>query len=261
MMATVGERSVHFTQAGQGEDVLLLHGWGVDGKSLSPVAEHLALRWRVSVPDLPGFGGTPAPEAAWGTADYAELVRGLLDRLRIERAHVVAHSFGGRIALYLSAHWPERVGRLLLVDSAGLRPKRTLRFHLKVGTFKFLRGFLNLPVWGTLGTRAVDSWSRRFGSRDYQNASGAMRGTLVRVVNEDLRHLLPSIAAPTLLVWGGDDTATPVGDAHIMEKLIPRARLIVYPGAGHFSYLDRLPQFLRTLDGFLTESGSEEVTT
>jgi pimeloyl-ACP methyl ester carboxylesterase len=87
-----------------------------------------------------------------------------------------------------------------------------------------------------------------------------MRGTLVRVVNEDLRHLLSSIAAPTLLVWGSDDTATPVGDAHVMEKLSPQARLIVYPGAGHFSYMDRLPQFLRTVDAFLTESGSKEKT-
>jgi pimeloyl-ACP methyl ester carboxylesterase len=259
MMATVGGKSVHFEQAGRGEDVLLLHGWGVDGKSLLPIARHLASRWRVSVPDLPGFGESPPPEAPWGTADYAELVRGFLDDLGIERAHLVAHSFGGRIALYLSAHWPERVGRLLLVDSAGLRPRRTLRFHLRVGTFKLARGFLRLPLWGIPGSRLVDSLAKRFGSRDYQSASGTMRGTLVRVVNEDLRHLLPSIVAPTLLVWGGDDTETPVRDAYVMEKLIPRSRLIVYPGAGHFSYLDRQPQFLRTLEAFLAR-GSEGVT-
>ena len=70
-----------------------------------------------------------------------------------------------------------------------------------------------------------------------------MRDTLVKVVNEDLTGLLPQIKVPTLLMWGADDTATPVADGRLMEQLIPDARLVVLDNAGHYSYLDRLPDF------------------
>jgi pimeloyl-ACP methyl ester carboxylesterase len=251
MMVAVDGQKVHFTQVGGGDNVLLLHGWGADGQSLSLVAQHLARHLRVTVPDLPGFGKTSAPQTAWGTAEYAQFVRAFLGQLAIGRTHVIAHSFGGRIALYLAAKWPEGVGRLVLVDSAGIRLPRTARYYLTVGAFKALRNLFKLPLWGPLGSRVVDSMSRRLGSKDYREASGTMRGTLVRVVNEDLRHLLPSVTAPTLIIWGSDDAATPVENGQLMAKLVPQARLIIFPGAGHFSYLDRLPQFLRTLDSFL----------
>jgi pimeloyl-ACP methyl ester carboxylesterase len=81
-----------------------------------------------------------------------------------------------------------------------------------------------------------------------------MRGTLVRVVNEDWRHLLPRIQAPTLLIWGELDDATPVADGQIMERLIPDAGLVVFPGAGHFAYADDVDRFARVVGHFLTSS-------
>jgi pimeloyl-ACP methyl ester carboxylesterase len=73
----------------------------------------------------------------------------------------------------------------------------------------------------------------------------------VRVVNEDLRPRLPRIQAPTLLVWGSNDDATPVADARIMEKEIPDAGLVVFEGAGHYSYLERPAEFCRIATTFL----------
>jgi pimeloyl-ACP methyl ester carboxylesterase len=78
-----------------------------------------------------------------------------------------------------------------------------------------------------------------------------LRATLVRCVNEDLRGLLPAIRVPTLLVWGSADRDTPLADGQLMERLIPDAGLVVFEGAGHFAYLDRLDQFCRVLTHFV----------
>jgi pimeloyl-ACP methyl ester carboxylesterase len=88
------------------------------------------------------------------------------------------------------------------------------------------------------------------GSADYQQASGTVRQSLVRVVNEDLRGLLPHIAAPTLLIWGENDADTPLSDGKMMERLIPDAGLVVFEGAGHYAYLEQPVRFCRIIETF-----------
>jgi pimeloyl-ACP methyl ester carboxylesterase len=126
-----------------------------------------------------------------------------------------------------------------------------VKYHMKIWTYKALRTLLTLPPWRAKGRKLLSRAAARLGSPDYRSALGSMRGTLVRVVHDDLRPLLPSVSTPALLVWGGDDKATPPSDGKTMQEMIPSAKLIIFPGAGHFSYLDRLPQFLRGLDSFL----------
>ena len=91
------------------------------------------------------------------------------------------------------------------------------------------------------------------GSSDYNDASPMMRAILSKTVNEDLKHCMPKISAPTLLVWGENDTATPLRDAKIMEKLIPDAGLALFLGCGHYSFLDNPIQFAAVLRSFLKE--------
>ena len=95
------------------------------------------------------------------------------------------------------------------------------------------------------------------GSSDYKNATPMMRQIMSKVVNEDLQHLMPLIQVEKLLVWGDLDDATPLSHAKIMEKKIPGAGLVVFPGAGHYSYLDCLGQFLRVIDVFLEKERGE----
>ena len=97
----------------------------------------------------------------------------------------------------------------------------------------------------------VEARQAKAGSEDYRQASPVMKKTMVNLLNEDMRPLMPEIKAPTLLIWGEGDTATPLSDGQQMEKLIPGSGLAVLKPAGHFSYLDQLPQFLRTLIYFL----------
>ena len=235
---------------GDGEVVLLLHGWGSRKELMMPVADRLE-GYRVVVPDLPGMGETPPPPEPWGVDDYAAWVVALLDRLQLHRVAIVGHSHGGRVAIALAAAHPERVSRLVLTDSAGIRPRHGLAWHVRVRSFRMLRRVASagwLPVTVRRGAQArADSR----GSADWQAASGVMRGTLVRLVNTDLRERLPQLHAPVLLVWGDRDEDTPLSDARLMERLIPDAGLAVFEGAGHFAYAEQPQRFVAVVEAFL----------
>jgi pimeloyl-ACP methyl ester carboxylesterase len=235
---------------GDGPPAILLHGWGGEGASLHPLVAHLAQRFRTITPDLPGFGGTAPPPGDWGVPEYASWTLQLLDKLRVDRAVFLGHSNGGRIAIFLAATQAATVDRLILVDSAGIRPDRTGPLLAASAISKAGRAASAVPLVGSLAERLRGRWHRAVGAEDYANA-GALRGTFVRIVNQDLRDLLPRVGAPTLLLWGADDQSTPVADAHLMERLIPNARLTVFPGAGHFSYLERTAETCATIDAFL----------
>jgi pimeloyl-ACP methyl ester carboxylesterase len=236
---------------GNGPAVLLLHGWGASNKLFEPVIAGLEHAFTLISPDFPGFGATAAPPSAWSVQDYAAWVITLLDSLGIEKVSVVGHSFGGRVGIMMAAKWPQRVSKLVLADSAGMPPRHTIAYHTRVRTFKLLRRCANSPIVPGLARQWAQGQSQRFGSSDYQRATGTVRESFVRVVNEDLREFLPRIKAPTLLVWGDRDEDTPIADAHVMEKLIPDAGLVVFQGAGHYAYLERSAHFCRIVETFL----------
>lgn len=247
MFVDINNLNVAYQVAGEGDVVVLLHGWGGEADSFKPVFEWLAQTHRVYALDLPGFGRSEHPPTAWGTPDYAQFVTAFFKKLGIPKAHLIGHSFGGRISIILGAEHPEKVEKLILVDSAGIKPRRTAKYYLRVSLAKVGK---QLRRCGSYGTWFANAMSRRLGSSDYQNA-GAMRATLVKVVNEDLRPLLSRIAAPALLIWGADDEDTPVAYGQIMAREIPDAGLVVLPEAGHFSYLDKFPQFCHIVASFL----------
>lgn len=143
-----------------------------------------------------------------------------------------------------------KINKIVLIDSAGIRPKRKLKYYVKVYSFKMLKKILpNTKKANSMREKVLS----KFGSDDYKNSPEILRKTMSNIVNEDMKNIMPNIKAPTLLVWGTKDTATPIKDAHIMEKLIPNSGLVTYEGAGHFSYIDRLQNFLVVLDEFFKE--------
>jgi len=245
----------YYSLGGRGDPVVLLHGWGVSSQSLTGLAATLADGFRVLTVDLPGFGWSQAPPAAWGTLDYAGHVERLMLETGLQRAAVLGHSFGGRVALRLAAAGPDRVSRLVLVASAGIRPPRGGGYYARVAAVKLTRWFFTLPGWGATGRRIHSAVSERFGSRDYRTA-GSMRPTLVRVVNEDLAGILPGIRMPALIVWGDQDQEVPRSAMEAMAAGLPDARLVVFEGAGHFPFLDQPERFTRTVTEFLQAGGT-----
>ena len=248
--ATAERPAAALLDIGSGPPLLLLHGWGASKELMAPVAGRLPGR-RAVIPDLPGFGGTAPPPAAWGPDEYARWVLDLLDRLNIASTDIVAHSNGGRIAISLTARHPERVRRLVLTDSAGVRPRHGLRYLWRVRTFKLLRAAAGWRWMPATLQRAAERRVEARGSADYRAASGTVRASMVRLVNADLRPQLARITRPTLLVWGDRDEDTPLSDGRLMEKLIPDAGLVLFEGAGHFAYAEQVDRFCRVVDVFL----------
>ncbi len=240
------------TVRGEGAPLLMLHGWGATAELFAPLLNALQPGRTLIVPDLPGFGATPQPPVAWSAHEYATWTLALLDRLGVERCDVIGHSNGGRIAIVLAAQHPHRVRHVVLTSSAGIPPHRGVRQRFAVGTYKALRGVERSSVFPAPLRTAARRRADRRGSEDYRAATGVMRATLVRLVNQDLRPLLPRIAAPTLLVWGDHDTETPLANGREMERLIPDAGLVVFEGAGHFAYLEQAQRFCRVVDSLLS---------
>ena len=109
---------------------------------------------------------------------------------------------------------------------------------------------LSLPVIKNHSEGLLNRARAHYGSADYNAAPPVLRQTLVKLVNTDLRDILPNIKAPTLLIWGENDTATPLSDAKTMEKLIPDAGLVVAHGTGHFSFLENQGLFTAVIKNF-----------
>lgn len=256
MITYVNGLKIYFEAAGEGRPVVLLHGWGADASTMRPILTLLRdqVPARAIAMDFPGFGFSDTPNQAWDVSDYTRLLEGFLDTQGLACVDIVAHSFGGRVAIKLASTHPERVERLVLVDSAGIRPKRTMIYFLRVALAKLIK-FAFKTVPGLARALKLDRLASRQGSSDYQHA-GELRQTFVKVVNEDLQAYLPGIKCPVLLVWGERDDSTPLADGQRMQALIPGARLEVIPGAGHFSYAERFPEFSRLLLPFLKGTSS-----
>lgn len=247
-----GTPLVYYRKDGQGAPVVLLHGWGCRAETLESVARTVRAMGRPLINvDFPGFGDSPAPPQVWSVYDYAEAIEELLHTEGFDSPDTVmlGHSFGGRVGIIYASRNP--LGKLILVDAAGVRRPLPLKKRIKQTAFKTLRRAAEAILGRKRSQPAVKRLRRLFGSADYAGAAPQMQAIMSRVVNEDLRHLMPSITAPTLLIWGEKDTATPLADAKEMERLIPGAALVSFPSAGHYSFLDNPAQFAAVLKSFL----------
>jgi pimeloyl-ACP methyl ester carboxylesterase len=247
---TVRGIRVRYVVVGQGEPLLLLHGWGSSLDTFDAMAADLGRFFSVTAFDFPGHGESDLPPATWRVDDFVGLTLDLLAQLGIERAAVLGHSFGGRVAIKLAASHPEAVDRLVLVDSAGVPPPRTIGRALKRVASRSANA-LGRRL-GRPGQAIRHAIVGRIASTDYLNA-GPLRDTFLAIVKEDLRPVMPRIAAPTLLVWGESDDDTPLAAGRTMAELIPHASLLVLKNAGHFSYLEQYGRFRLALIPFLNE--------
>lgn len=206
-------------RTGDDPRVLALHGWGRTRADWLPALGAPAL-----AVDLPGFGASPPPPTGWGSRDYAELLAPLL----ADGGWTVAgHSFGGRVAVQLAAGWPDLVERLVLTGVPLLRRATTSQPPLG---YRLMRRANRI---GLVSDARMEAEKRKRGSADYRNATGVMRDTLVRLVNEDYREQVLATQAPVDMVWGALDTAAPLAMAQEAAGLFGRAELVVSESSGH----------------------------
>ncbi len=234
--------NICYKKTGEGPDtVVILQGWGTDLGAYDSIADILKDKYTVIQFDFPGFGGSDEPKEPWNVDAYADFFCKLMEKLDVKKATLIGHSYGGRVIIKLAArdNIPFEIKNIVLIDSAGIMPKRSFAQRMNIKRYKILKKILNMKLVYALFPELIDDWRSRQGSADYRNASDMMKKCMVMAVNEDLTELLPKIKQETLLIWGDKDTATPIGDAKIMDEKIPDSGLAVIQGAGHFSFLEK----------------------
>ncbi len=248
--------NVHYEQTGQGKDVLFLHGWGCSTKHFEQIINLVKDNYRVTVLDFPAHGLSDKPNEPWGVQDFAQMTMALMDTLSLSPVDIVAHSFGARVAIYIASHFPEKVHRLLLTGAAGIKPVQTEAQKQRTLSFKkkkaMLEKFQKVPVLSILANKLHKTLQQKYGSKDYNALDDDMKKTFVKIVNEDLTPCLKDIKAPTLLVFGENDSATPLWMGQKMEKEIKDCGLVVFENQDHFAYLRQPQRFATILKAFLT---------
>jgi len=228
------------TLNGSGRNLLCLHGWGASHESFAELRETMKSDpVRIIAPDLPGFGESGILTRAWSVDDYADHIAELVKILDLTDVFLLGHSHGGRVAIKLASRGYPWISHLYLCAAAGIR--RSKHFRRKVG---ILLASIGKTICSIPGLRTLQPTARKLLYKflmvhDYERAEGALKETMVRVIDEDMTPLLDRIVVPTDLFWGEDDTMTPLADAIIMNKKIVQSNLLTFAGVRHRVHRDR----------------------
>jgi len=255
--------SIGYRQAGEGVPLVLLHGFLCDSRCWMPQLLGMADGFRVVAWDAPGAGASADPPETFTTADYARCLADFLDAIGVRRAHVVGLSWGGILAQEFYRLYPERLRCLVLAD-----------------TYAGWRGSLPEPAWKQrLAECLLDAAGpaaavvAKFLPGVFSNAATqAVREDFAAIVSEfhplgfrlmslssaemDTRDLLPTIAPPTLVLWGEDDRRSSLNVAAQLHAAIPGAELVILPNAGHLSNMEQPDAFNANVRRFCLERNS-----
>lgn len=239
MDCIVDDLHLHYQDEGKGPTLLLLHGWGNSLHTFDLLCAQLRSDFRIVRLDLPGFGKSQPPLEDWFVRDYATLVAAFVRKLDLDLVAIIGHSFGGRIAIKGLATSALHAERLILIASAGIVPRPTLRTHVASLASRVSHLSILQPIRPMM--------RQLIASPDYQ-AAGTLRGTLKQVLDEDLQADAARLDLPTLLVWGEDDPETPRAYGQIFHERIVSSQIEVIPDAGHFvheTHVDRVTHLMQ----------------
>lgn len=226
-----------FLQRGEGKDLVMLHGYLASKESFYPLIDYFSRFYRVTAPDFPGMGASDALTEPYSVSDYADWTERFLAERGIVFPNVIAHSFGGRVAIKLLSRG-EIFDRTVLTGCAGIVPKRGPVYRLKVKTYRAVRAVA--PAFA----------ERHFGSRDYRGLSPVMKESFKKIVSEDLRQDAAKITRPLLFLNGSEDRETPLSSVRLLHDAAKGSRLSVLEGCGHFAYLDNSLAFRLAVEDF-----------
>lgn len=242
---------INYIDCGEGEPVLMLHGWGSSVAAYRGIINAVSGHYRCIALDFPGCGESQIMDRPWTLDDYTDLVKKFIDALQLKDPIMFGHSHGGRVVLKMAAEKIVLPEKIILLDAAGLIPKKTLKQKIRQWNFKVIKRVLTLKPLEKACSPLLDKARAHYGSADYNSAPPVLRQTLVSLVNTDIRDILPNITASTLLIWGENDTATPLEDAKTIEGLIKDCGLCVIEGAGHWSFVEQPARVHAIIKSFL----------
>ncbi len=227
----------NFVKLGEGQCVVFLHGWGSNLSDFQGSTQLFSRNFCTINLDLWGFGKSEEPPADWNSEHYVLELRSFLKELGVAQAHLVGHSFGGKLAAKFCAQFPENCLSLILVDSAGIPKKLSFLQKKSIKRYKKLK---KLAEMGKVDAGVLE----KYGSDDWKESSQTMRKIMANVVREDCTQTFKNICVPTLIVWGKNDKITPVAMGYKIHRLISGSRFEVLEG-GHFCHIDNFVKFNR----------------
>jgi pimeloyl-ACP methyl ester carboxylesterase len=255
----------------KGSPVILIHGLGASAEIWMYNIEALARQHRVLVPDLPGFGRSDQPGPSFSPFDYTSFLDAFMKALRIEKGSLVGQSLGGGIALHAALRLPQKVEKLVLVDSAGLGTEVIWTLKLMslplAGEILCRPSRIGLRLFFKLAVRDQNLITEDFIELYYQFLSRPgfqefflrilrqvvdLRGAREEILNPIMNHL-QDIAQPVLIVWGEKDRVLPLKHGFLGRERLPRARLQIMEGCGHIPFFERAAEFNRLVFEFLSE--------
>ena len=229
---------VSFIQKGEGKDLLFLHGYLACKETFAAQIDYFSRFFRVTAVDFLGFGQSAKLTSAFDVQDYADWLAEVIEALGLIKPHVIAHSFGCRVAVKLAYARPNSVDKIVLTGAAGIIVNRTLLYHLKVGAYKLIK---------RIAPRFAE---RRFGSREYKTLSPLQKESYKKIVNEDLRSFATQVCNRVLLIQGESDRVTTLKEANIYLSSFPNAKLKKMQG-GHFAFAEYPLVFNLLVEEFL----------
>lgn len=247
MQTVISGKTIHYEEQGSGQPILFIHGWGGTHKSLLPIASHLAGEYRTICLDLPGFGESTNPDPQWGVKEYAQLISTFLHQLGLNDVIYFGHSFGGSLGIYLAATEPSLISQLILCSTAFQRKIIRSRF---AGLKKLLPSFIRengicMRLLYRIFFPRSDGWK-------YIHLQNNFR----IIMKEDLTELLSHIHCPTLILWGEEDTQTPIALTDILRVKIPQAKVEIFEYAKHSLPLLYTEEVAHSITRFLTQKNA-----
>lgn len=245
--------SIYYEKYGEKDKVILiLPGWGDTRKTFTYLINYLKDNFTIYILDYPGFGNSPFPSKDLTIYDYTNIIRDFMTDKKITNPIIIAHSFGGRIATLLSGYYKEKIDKLIMIDIAGIKRKKSFFLWLKEKLYKLLK-LIKYILPKKLKDKYHQQLLKLFGSTDYITLPNKMYQTFKNIISEDLKYYLPYIEQETLIIWGKKDKATPLKDGRLINKKIKNSALIIYKQASHFSYLEYPLLTSRIIEKFLSK--------
>jgi pimeloyl-ACP methyl ester carboxylesterase len=240
---------IKLLRGGKGPPLLFLHGAGGGGIWL-PFLDKLAQRFDVVAPEHPGFGGSDTPPWLDNIADVAYFYLDFLEALRLERVHLVGHSFGGWVAAELAVRSTARLATLTLVSSAGIHLKNVPQVDgFLLNDEERLRGMFHDPAMAERMLAQPRS-PEQIDTALKNRFTTAKLSWQPRAYNPHLYKWMHRVDVPTLILWGASDRWFPPPYAEEFHRLIPGSRLAVLPACGHLPNLEKPDEFVRAITDF-----------
>ncbi len=262
-----GKVRVHYNEAGSGDPLVLIHGGGPGATGWSNYqrnVEELSKHFRCIIIDLPGFGKTDKVRPDTGLfAFYAEVIRDMLDELKIPKAHFIGNSLGGGTTLKFALDYPDRAGRLVLMGPGGSVPlltpwpsegiKHLFSFYEGEGpSMAKLKAFIDVMVVDK-SELTEELYQQRFKSatdpETVKNPPLRMRKGMP--LEELWKENLQGLTHEVMLIWGREDRVIPLDMSLFLLNRIQKAQLHVFPNCGHWAQWEKAPEFNRIVSGFI----------